>query len=173
MPKTSHRIWVEIVDMPDGTPAAGTLFPPPAAASTTPRLFNPTDSYVDHGQSTIHAFDEILAITSSAAVDDWDGFGARRIPYAAVVKAQEFLPLIPADLPTPEVGVSPRGHVTMDWEKDQRHSFSVAIASDGMVYFASFLGDETSHGRAPFSGLVIPEGVLLGIRRTYGLATQD
>lgn len=65
--------------------------------------------------------------------DDWNGYGAPRIPKYVVYDVQEFLNILPLSIPNPRFAPSSDNEVVLEW----RYENSVAVLS--------FFGDKKLH----------------------------
>lgn len=60
--------------------------------------------------------------------------------------ADEFVRLLPSDVPVPEIVVDDDGEIMLEWDKGPRCVFSVSIGRDGTLSFAGLFGYDKVHG---------------------------
>jgi hypothetical protein len=99
-----------------------------------------------------------------ASVDNWDGYGAKRVSPEVYARAYEFLRMLPSTVPPPDVSPEPDGEIAFEWHVDPSHTFSVSVGQDGRLSFAAILGRNESYGTEFFVDGV-PEAILSNLRR--------
>jgi hypothetical protein len=109
----------------------------------------------------------LFEIYKEHSEENWDGEGARPITRDAYLEAREFLRLLPAIFPTPEIVPEPTGEIAMEWYKDQGRVFVISFAGNGVITFAGIFGQHaTLHGTESFEDF-IPAIAIAGIRRLF------
>ena len=85
-----------------------------------------------------------------AMEQNWDGYGARSVDFAAVSRATQLLRALPTTIPEPEIGVEPDGHVALDWYGGPGRAFTITIHGDGELKYATLFGRDRTYGSAQF-----------------------
>jgi len=106
----------------------------------------------------------LAAIAAECAAPNWDGYGAIPVIPVTIAHAHRFLDALPADVPAPQVGAEPDGHVTLEWHRAARRTLSVSISPEGELHYAALLGSAKAFGTEEFSGEV-PQIILDLIHR--------
>jgi len=122
------------------------------------------------GRHYMNAREAIIQAIEECSVDNWDGYGARRIDGLSCANAERFAEMLPASVPIPEVGVDVDGEVTFDWYAGPRRLFSVAIGGDGRMAYAGLFGVNKTHG-TEYLGDALPDTLWGYIRRVYSGGT--
>ena len=94
----------------------------------------------------------------------WDGGDAVAIDKITDQNARRFIGALPLGYPLPSAGAEPDGHLTFEWYRDPRWTFSVSVSPEGTLHYSALFDDDDSRGSCPFLG-EIPETVLLFIWR--------
>lgn len=82
----------------------------------------------------------------AAQRDDWDGMGSARVEPSTYAYASQFLQILPASLPIPDISVDTDGEILFEWDRGQRHIFSISVGRDGTLTFAGLYGHTKIHG---------------------------
>jgi len=77
---------------------------------------------------------------------NWDGYDALPVNGNSLLRAYEFLQVLPLSLPLPDIEVDPDGEVSFDWYNDSGGVFSVSIGETGRLAFAGLFGRSEVHG---------------------------
>jgi hypothetical protein len=96
----------------------------------------------------------------------WDGDDAIAIEQLTYRNAWIFIEALPLGYPLPSLGAEPDGHLTLEWYRDPRWTFSVSVSPEGTLHYSALFGDEDPRGSCPFLG-EIPETVVFFIRRVF------
>ena len=107
---------------------------------------------------------ELADAAHDAAVQNWDGYGARKIDPLAYREAERFLGALPTTTPVPDVSVDPDGEVSISWNVEPDWVFSVSIGPSGRLSYAGLFGTSKAYGTEWFAN-EIPEAVLDSITR--------
>ena len=92
------------------------------------------------------AHEQLAQALGEASIDNWDGYGAKRVISRAAERATSFLRSLPSNVPSPEVGVDPDGEVSFEWHTAPGQSFSVSIGEGDVITYAGIKGRRTFHG---------------------------
>ena len=82
----------------------------------------------------------------AAQEDNWDGTGSARVEPSTHVYANQFLRILPDDLPVPDISVDTDGEILFEWDHGPRQTFSVSVGRDGTLTFAGLFGQTKLHG---------------------------
>ncbi len=104
------------------------------------------------------------AAAEEALVRNWDGYGAEVISIASYRQARRLLQMLPSAVPTPDIGVTPRGDVTIEWHAGRNWAFSIALGPGNTATYAGIFGAGRVHGREVFSD-EIPLALLSALNR--------
>ena len=77
--------------------------------------------------------------------------------------ASQFLALLPASTPKPEIIVEEDGEIAFDWDFGPRRVFSVSVGRDGTLSYAGLSGIRKAHGVTMLEHDSIPRNVLDGL----------
>ena len=105
------------------------------------------------------ALEELEQAARDAALEGWNGYGARPIQREAYRNARTFIQALPTTVPKPEVGVDPDGEVSIDWLFARGLTLSVSIGARGRLTFVSSIGNRTIEGTEWLDG-GIPASIL-------------
>lgn len=119
---------------------------------------------VTFGASLSEALNELDEVALDASVDNWDGFGAKKINKDSYLDAKKFLNNLPVGLEMPEIDVHPDGEVSFEWYKKKGYILSLSLSSDDEIAYAFRLGLSKKHGKEYF-GDDIPETILEKIKK--------
>ena len=94
----------------------------------------------------------IRKLSMECGTPNWDGYGAAPLSEDARRQAEQFIDLLPTDLPEPEVAADPDGDVSLYWECGPGHMLTISIGAQTISY-AGILGRGVRrHGQEPFRG---------------------
>jgi hypothetical protein len=99
-------------------------------------------------------YDELRAVWEEYKTANWDGNGAFPVLEETSKNTCSFIESLPLDCPLPSVGVEPDGHLTLEWHRDVRWTFSISISSESVIYYAALFNDEVTSGSEKFSGSI-------------------
>jgi hypothetical protein len=99
-------------------------------------------------------YDELRSILEECKVANWDGNNALPIEEETSKNTYYFIEALPLHFPLPSVGVEPDGHLTLEWHRDLRWTFSISISPEGTIYYAALFNTESVSGSEKFSGSV-------------------
>jgi hypothetical protein len=118
-------------------------------------------------QDRVAATDSLLEVMYDAISDGWDGNGGDCMTEQACGVAYQFLQALPPWSVDPEISVTPRGNVAMEWYVTPQRRLGLTLDANGEVAYAAFLGWERKRGTSFFSGR-IPGELLALLRRVTG-----
>lgn len=131
-----------------------------AVAIRSMREVENTPSYVATERRN-EAFEAVLDAIR-AGRERTTGTGARIPDKITFFSALQFLLLLPAAAPFPEVDVDFDGDIAIDWDYGPRRIFSVRVSRGRTLYYAGLIGFSTFHGSEIF-GEGIPRRIAEGI----------
>jgi hypothetical protein len=108
--------------------------------------------------------DDLSSIADECAEDGWDGYAGRRVSPRSLMTADQFIRCLGSDMRSAELGVSPKGWVTVQWGHSPRWTFALSITDDGLLHWAALFGSARSQGTTPFTG-TMPANIADLIRR--------
>ena len=111
------------------------------------------------------AISDVWRVAAEHSEEDWDGTGGAAVNSLAACNAVEFLRVLPAGTPLPEVSPEPDGSISLDWIESRNRLFSLSIGSNRRLPYAWLDGSDRGHGVASFDGEQIPSRVLEEIRK--------
>lgn len=79
--------------------------------------------------------------------------------------ASQFLALLPASTPDPEIVVEDDGEIAFDWDLGPRQVFSVSVGRDGTLSYAGLFGIQKAHGVTMLDDDAIPHEVVDGLAK--------
>jgi hypothetical protein len=146
--------------------------------STLPTGFSDAARIVDNAwRSNYDRLTNTVTYSRQPAIEElWDTWqdckdGNWRIDGALPIERETYhnayclIEALPLTCPSPSsIGAEPDGHLTLEWHKHPRWTFSVSVSPEGTLHYAALLGSEDPRGSCPFYGEV-PETVLTLIRR--------
>ena len=100
-----------------------------------------------------------------------DGGEAPTVSFNSYWNAKEFLILLPASIPDPEVAIEPDdGAISLEWHFGYRRVFAVSVGQSRRIAFAGLNGTDRVHGVAEFDEKqgVTPSKVLEEVRSIAG-----
>ena len=108
--------------------------------------------------------DDIAGRTSE---EGWDGYDAPQIPAEAYDEALQFLQMLPAHLPVPEIIADPTGAIAFEWYVGPNRSFTASLHGNRSIEFVGlFAPGNEDYGRTNFA-LLIPPKILESLSRFY------
>ena len=84
-----------------------------------------------------------MAITRLKDLDSEESIDIEPSTYAY---AEQFLRLLPRELPIPDITVDSDGEIMLEWDRGRRCVFSVSVGRDGTLSFAGLFGHNPIHG---------------------------
>jgi hypothetical protein len=99
-----------------------------------------------------NVFAELCDVADSAALPNWDGYGAIPISPESYNQAYCFLDSLPLGMPVPSIGVDPDGQLTFEWHRNPRRTLSVSVSSEGDLHYAALIGFKKEYGTEVFIG---------------------
>ena len=94
---------------------------------------------------------EIEEVARECASEDWDAHGAPAISERTRANAGRFIFTLPAGLPQPSAGPTPRGHIALTWDFGPGRVLTISIGEANSVAYAGILGNGVRrHGVEPF-----------------------
>ena len=88
----------------------------------------------------------LIDAVCDAAVDNWDGYGAKRVSGKSYQYAMSFIEVMTPSIPVPDVSVDPDGEVCFIWYSHDRWLFSVSFSGTGRLAYAGLFGRNEIHG---------------------------
>jgi len=82
----------------------------------------------------------------AAQEDNWDGMGSARVEHSTYSYASQFLQMLPANRPVPDIAADTDGEILFEWDHGPRQTFSVSVGRDGTLTFAGLFGQTKLHG---------------------------
>ncbi|ATE73827.1 hypothetical protein CNO08_22165 [Lysobacter capsici] len=76
---------------------------------------------------------------------------------SALDNLSAFLRLLPAELPSTEVYITPNGSICFDWDEDPNHQLSLLLKDKNQIAFAAYFSGEKVHGSTRFASHQLPE----------------
>jgi len=96
--------------------------------------------------------------------ENWDGYGAKRVRYAAYLGADRFLRTLPSAVPLPEILLEPDGAIAFEWHKASNWVFSVSVENMNELSYAGLFGRSEICGKEFFRD-EIPQAIIQSIAR--------
>jgi hypothetical protein len=103
--------------------------------------------------------EELSGIAHECAIPGWDGYSAKAAHPDTIALALNFIQSLPLDVTMPSASAEPDGHISLEWHRSVRWTFSISISPDGYLHYSALLGASTVHGCEPFFGDV-PASIL-------------
>jgi len=113
---------------------------------------------------------ELWMLADACRQKNWDGEGALPVEPMAVRMAEQFIRVLPEEIPAPEFTPEPDGSVGLDWSTGPNRVFSISFGSSHRLAYAWLNGTDRGHAVARFDGETVPALILLGIRQIIGAA---
>jgi hypothetical protein len=104
--------------------------------------------------SSTPIYDQLRAVWEECKTANWDGNGAFPVLEETSKNACSFVDSLPLGCTLPSVGVEPDGHLTLEWHRDVRWTFSISISPEGVIYYAALFNNEVTSGSEKFSGSI-------------------
>lgn len=111
---------------------------------------------------------QLASLMVSCAEDNWDGHGATRVSFGGAQHASWWLRQLPADIPSPVVGVSTTGQITLDWLGLNGHMVVVSCRANGDLCYSWANGEGTSALGTFASPMEWPRAILQLLRLLNG-----
>jgi hypothetical protein len=102
------------------------------------------------------ALAELDSVAGEAGAVNWDGYGAAPVSPFAYRQARRLLQLLPSIVPQPDIGITPQGHVALEWHAGPQIAFSIVVGPDRAATYAGMYGAGRVHGREVFADEVPP-----------------
>lgn len=116
---------------------------------------------------------EIAAWKREAAEADWNGERAHPLCANSAEIAERLGAMVIRErLPMPEVGVTPMGHMILDWYPQSSWCFTVSVSADGRLHYSGLFDGEEMRGMVPALRDEIPSAILAGIERASERMTE-
>lgn len=112
--------------------------------------------------------EELRELYEQCRGENWDGYGARAVSDRSYREALRFCELLPACLPTPEVGADPDGDIALEWNTDATHVFSISVSPSQHLSYAGLFGQNRVHGVEHF-GTGFPQAILDNLSRLVAM----
>jgi len=90
----------------------------------------------------------LKAIFSECSQANWDGYDAAPISIASFREAENFLTLIPFNLPSPYIVPQPDGGIAFEWSGQGSRTFIASFNGQGVIYLSWYRGSPDSAGSA-------------------------
>lgn len=118
------------------------------------------------GGALSRVLDSLKKVFQECGSSNWDGYGALPIARKAVAEAEEFLNMLPANIPMPEIVPEPNGEIAMEWRTGKRKTFIISLSGENEIIYAGLFGLNRIRGREYFVNS-IPHNIIRNIRRIY------
>lgn len=82
----------------------------------------------------------------------------------AIRLTEDFIRILPADIPLPEFAPEPGGRISLDWIRSRNRFLSLSVGPRYRVAYAWIDGEERGHGVAHFSGSQVSQRILDAVR---------
>jgi len=116
-----------------------------------------------HGEK-LALIEQLRALKSDCAIEDWDGNGALALNPAALGTAQDLILELPDGFPLPECAPEPDGSISLDWIISRHRLFSLSVGGSDRLACAWLDGTDKRHYVARLDGLSLPARVLSEIQ---------
>jgi hypothetical protein len=103
---------------------------------------------------TTDSFDKaaVLAMireaASEASEDGWKGPNSKAVSAAVLSYAEEFLDLLPDDIPAPEIAAVSEGEIEFEWYVGPDDNFCVSVGDGGRLSYAGRYSDKCGIARS-------------------------
>lgn len=104
-------------------------------------------------------------VWSECSVENWDGQGAHPLRQDALDRFFCLARLLPPELPLPEIGATPSGSISVDWENGSDWLLSLILSAGDQISFAAYYKGARTHGSFPFFPERLPEEIGLAFQR--------
>lgn len=109
------------------------------------------------------AISRLRELANQCVEQDWDGNGAEPVNAVALSTAENFLRVLPENLPLPEFAIEPDGSISLDWIQTRNCVFSLSVGTNNRLAFAWLDGADKGHAVSRFDGDRVPKRILEGI----------
>jgi hypothetical protein len=110
------------------------------------------------------AYEQLNDVWKDCRHQGWDGGDAVAIEQLTYTNAYRLVEALPLGYPLPSAGAEPDGHLTLEWHRDPKWTFSVSISPEGTLHYAGLFGSDDPRGSSTFVGEV-PNFILFLIQR--------
>jgi hypothetical protein len=124
------------------------------------------------GSKRTEAFNELCSAAEECKEANWDAHGAAPISNQTYLQAYRFVEILPPNSLDFTVGAEPDGHLTLEWHRSPRRTFSVSISPEGELHYAALMGRRSRYGTEFFFGEV-PRVILHLISEVKGPAREN
>jgi len=107
----------------------------------------------------------IDSAANEAAEDGWDGPGTFAVDAKTRVRAHLVASMLPAELPEPDVSVTPSGSISFDWYKGAESLFSIMVPRTGGVSFAAYFSGDRLNGAMNLVADRLPSEIVAAAER--------
>lgn len=99
----------------------------------------------------------------------WDGYGAEPADTSIRPTVEQFLKLLPSDIPDPDIGCDPDGEISLGWYKGKKGTFSISIGKKNQITYAVFENNTMSRlrGTEEFDERKIPHIIDYALKRFW------
>jgi len=108
--------------------------------------------------------EQLHALKSDCANEDWDGYGALALNPDAVATAESLVRALPDGFPLPECAPEPDGSISLDWIVSRHRLFSISVGGSDRLACAWLDGTDKGHCVVRLDGLSLPARVLSEIQ---------
>lgn len=109
------------------------------------------------------AISQIWALVAASATLESSEDEDQPIDRIAASIAEEFIRVLPENVPLPEFASEPDGSISLDWIQSRCRLFTLSIGRSSRLAYAWIDGADQGHAVARFDGTQVPERVLEGI----------
>lgn len=103
------------------------------------------------------AITHVYRLREEYAEDGWDGYGAQPIRADTARHAEQFVSMLPAYLPAPDILPESDGEISFDWWFGPNAQFSISIGPSGTLTYAGLIGKGVRrYGSEPLGQNVSP-----------------
>jgi len=97
-----------------------------------------------------YPFNQLRNVFNECSSEGWDGYNALLIQLETYKNAFRFLQNLPSNLPFPDIGAEPDGHITFEWYRRQNRVISISISPESDLFYAALIGSKRRYGSEPF-----------------------
>ena len=116
------------------------------------QIWNRFDETITFQSPHMELLAELETLEAEHSLPGWDGNQAPPVSYSTVENAREFIAVLPAETPTPELAVDPdNAAVSFEWHGGYRRVFSVSIGESGRLACAGLDGTDQWHAALSFT----------------------
>src|SRR5690348_7161589 len=116
------------------------------------QLIESSQEPLSRGANIMVALSALRDAARKAGAEDWDGFGARPLNPVSFAWSLAVISSLPSRIVAPDVEVTPKGHVLLEWAKGPRSIVSVSVGDDGRLAYAGLFGRSHVHGFESMGG---------------------